>query len=173
MRKEAKSDPLRILIADDSPTARALLCTIFEGDPRVAVVGQARDGLEAVALTARLRPSVVILDIHMPGCSGLEATRRLRRLDGYAEVPIIAMTANAYGEDRIACLAAGMDDHLAKPVDPELLYAMLERWLPVREGVALPDADELRRSMAAQPAGARPPERFADIPGLAMSRALL
>jgi CheY-like chemotaxis protein len=60
---------------------------------------------------------------------GLEATRRLRQLEGYAEVPIIAMTANAYGEDRIACLAAGMDDHLAKPVDPPQLHAMLLRWL--------------------------------------------
>ena len=66
----------------------------------------------------------------MPRMDGLEATRRLRRLDGYAEVPIIAMTANAYGEDRIACLAAGMDDHLAKPVDPPQLHAMpLRRWL--------------------------------------------
>ena len=55
--------------------------------------------------------------------------RRLRQLEGYAEVPIIAMTANAYGEDRIACLAAGMDDHLAKPVDPPQLHAMLLRWL--------------------------------------------
>lgn len=95
MNQEPKPDPIRILIADDSPTARTLLSALFADDPRVVVVGQARDGLEAVALTARLRPSVVIIDIHMPGCDGLEATRRIMA-QSPTPIVIISSTANVH-----------------------------------------------------------------------------
>lgn len=74
----------------------------------------------------------------MPVVDGLEAARRIRAEPAGASVPIIAMTANAFSEDREACLAAGMSDHVAKPVDPDVMYATLLRWLPPREALPPP-----------------------------------
>ena len=65
----------------------------------------------------------------MPGMDGLDATREIRRLPGYAKVPIIAVTGNAMQEDRELCLQAGMNDYLAKPINPDLLFAKLYKWL--------------------------------------------
>jgi CheY-like chemotaxis protein len=76
--------------------------------------------------------------MQMPLLDGLEATREIRRRVG-PKLPIVAMTANAYGADRAACLAAGMNGHIAKPVDPQLLYTTLLRWLP--ESGAMPTED--------------------------------
>jgi CheY-like chemotaxis protein len=69
------------------------------------------------------------MDVQMPVMGGLDAARSIRRLPSRASLPILAMTANAFEEDRKACLAAGMSDHIGKPVLPETLYAALARWL--------------------------------------------
>ncbi len=92
-------------------------------------VDVAHNGLQAVERARQHCYDLVLMDMQMPEMDGLEATRAIRALPGWDRIPIIAMTANAFGEDRSACLAAGMNDHLGKPTAPADLFAMLLTWL--------------------------------------------
>lgn len=125
--------PLRVLIAEDHPVNLRLARAMLEGTGiEVSAVG---DGASAVDATASGNFDLVLMDVQMPVMSGLDAARLIRQRErGTGEhLPLVAVTARAMGGDRAACLAAGMDDYLAKPVTADALFAAI-----ARAGVAAP-----------------------------------
>jgi len=110
----------RVLLAEDEPINREILKTLLEdAGCRVDAVEQ---GAAAVAAARAQRYDVILMDVQMPGVDGIEATRQIRSESLNRGTYIVATTANAYAEDQSACLAAGMDDHLAKPIQPRQLF---------------------------------------------------
>ncbi|CAN5672610.1 hypothetical protein BH11PSE8_BH11PSE8_17310 [soil metagenome] len=120
----------RVLLAEDNAVNREVAEDLLRSAG--LLVETAEDGARALELALSRPYDLVLMDMQMPVMDGIEATRRLRAQSGDA-LPVIAMTANAFSEDRNACLAAGMNDHVAKPVDPGRMYDTLLRWLPKRE----------------------------------------
>ena len=131
----------RILLAEDEPITQEIARTLLE-DVGLAI-DLAPDGQRALEC-ARLRPyALILMDMQMPVMNGVEATRAIRADSCNRQTPILAMTANAFDEDRQTCLEAGMNDHIAKPVDPDQLYQTLLRWLKQGVEVRPPDGGRL------------------------------
>ena len=114
----------RVLLAEDNPVGALLAKTLLRREG--CVVETAATGEEAAAAMKRARYDLVFMDMRMPGMDGPAATRAIRARGD--QTPIVALTANAFAEDRKACLDAGMDDHLTKPLEPEALRSALARW---------------------------------------------
>ena len=118
----------RILLADDNFINREIAETLLTGAG--FVVDAVNDGHEAVAAVGRRTYDLVLMDLYMPSLGGLEATQRIRAAEGAkSHVPIVAMTATLQNGAREACRAAGMDDFVAKPFDPEQFLGTIERWI--------------------------------------------
>lgn len=126
----ARSRGGRLLVVDDSATNRMVVAGLLA--KAGFSVETANGGAEAVEVVAQapVPPEAVLMDVAMPDMDGLTATATIRRMgDERARIPIIAVTANAQPEDRLRCLAAGMNDYLTKPVRRADLLGALERWL--------------------------------------------
>ncbi len=151
----------RILVVEDHPLAQEILFEMLED--LGCEVEVASDGAEAVACAQAYPYDLILMDMQMPRMDGLAATRAIRALPDYRSVPIIALTANAFAEDRRRCLEAGMNGHVGKPVTPAALTAALAQWLPDLDsparGTPAPPDDPLVDALAA-------------IPGLDASRGL-
>ena len=118
---------LRILVAEDDATNQALARGLLEDAG--LMVDMASNGRDAVELARSTDYALILMDLKMPIMDGLQATHAIRRLPGQSMIPILAMTANAFADDRDRCLAGGMSGHIGKPVEPEVLYATLVQWL--------------------------------------------
>jgi len=128
-----------VLLAEDNDINALLASTILEKEG--AHVVRVKNGREAIAEVIKTRANgrpfdIVLMDIHMPDMDGVEAARGIRLLypehvrPAAGRPPIVALTANAFAEDRAAYLAAGLDDYLAKPFENADLAALLDRWYP-------------------------------------------
>jgi len=117
----------RVLLVEDNPINRKVEVALLNAVG--LLVNTAENGMEAIARIRETDFKLVLMDVQMPGMDGFEATRAIRAMPGLQQLPILAITANAYDQDRNACLAAGMNDFIAKPVLPEVLYSRLLYWL--------------------------------------------
>ncbi len=153
-----------ILLVEDNAINQQVACELLEqAGATVAVANHGGEALDVLDRMGAEPPDAVLMDLQMPRMDGYEATRRIRAQEKYKDLPILAMTAHAFDEERQRCLEAGMNDHVTKPIDPDVLMAALARWIEPRPDRAAPP----------EPAPARPegPE-LPDIPGIDMAAGL-
>lgn len=143
---------LRVLCAEDHPLSRELLFTML--DDLGCKVDLASDGVEAVACAAQRPYDLILMDMQMPRMDGLAASRAIRALPGHQTTPMIALTSNAFAEERQRCVDAGMNGHIGKPATPATIVDALTQWLPGYTAAArqIPvDCNELTAALEAIP----------------------
>ena len=117
---------LRVLLMEDHPVNQQLIVELMQGQgAEVEVAANGKEGLEMVRSRPLAYYDIVLMDLQMPVMDGYEATRILRRDPQHAQLPIFAMTAHAMAEEKQRCMALGMNGHLSKPIDPEILFETL------------------------------------------------
>jgi two-component system, sensor histidine kinase and response regulator len=117
----------RVLVCEDEPINQEILgCILTDLGYQVDT---AENGIVAIEMTSNAQYDLILMDMQMPEIDGIEATKCIRRLENYQRVPIIALTANAFESDRQACIEAGMNDFVTKPVYPETLEERIRHWL--------------------------------------------
>jgi two-component system sensor histidine kinase/response regulator len=156
----------RVLLVDDNELNQQVGSELLVQFGLLVTV--ADNGQAALDRLAEQEVDIVLMDMQMPVMDGLTATRHIRANPRWNGLPVLAMTANAMTGDRDACLAAGMNDHIAKPIDPPVLLRQLLRYVPPREGDSVgPD-----EPAASPPAAAEPPDALDRVPGLDMASGL-
>lgn len=124
---KALHPPIHVLLIEDDIINQMIVQEMLQDvGIRITI---ARHGQEAIDIFPQGCFDLIISDMQMPVMDGLEATRRIRALPTGVDIPIIAMTANAFAEDQISCLEAGMNDYISKPVDPNILFDVIVKWI--------------------------------------------
>lgn len=125
--KAGAGEGRHVLLVEDNPVNRTVVQAMLRS--LGFEVSVATDGAEAIRSAESLIFTAILMDCRLPVIDGYDATRQIRQLPGCADLPIIALTANALQGDREACLAAGMNDYLAKPFKRTDLQQILQRWV--------------------------------------------
>ena len=145
---EAPDAPIRVLIAEDQALLRTTLAALLEAEPGMSVVGLAEDGARAVALAAELRPDVILMDIQMPGLTGIEATTRICADPALAATRVLILTMFEIDDYVLGALRAGACGFLLKDTDPQSLVDAVRT---VHEGQSLLSPQVLARLVARMP----------------------